>query len=93
MTTATLNLEMTMSDIMERFPGARRALFQKYHIGGCSSCGFQPTDSLGTVLAKHHVEDTDTALQTILDFDAMDRRMQIQPKEVVDDRRLDDPLR
>jgi hypothetical protein len=29
-----------MSAVLENFPGARRALFRKYHIGGCSSCGF-----------------------------------------------------
>jgi len=84
MTTATLNLDMTMSDILERFPGARRALFQRFHIGGCHSCGFEPQDSLRTVLAKHQVHDVDGALQTILDFDTMDRRMQLGAKEVAE---------
>jgi len=93
MTTATLHLDMTMSEILERFPGARRALFQKYHIGGCHSCGFQPTDSLRTVLAKHQVQDTEAAVQTILDFDAMDRRMQIAPKDVVALRKADPKVR
>ena len=93
MTTATLNLDMAMSDIMDQFPGARRALFQKYHIGGCNSCGFQPTDSLRNVLAKHQVQDTDIALKTILDFDAMDRRMQIQPKEFVELRKKNPTVR
>lgn len=89
MTTATLNLDMTMSEILERFPGARRALFQRFHIGGCQSCGFEPSDSLRTVLGKHQVQDVDSALQTILDFDATDRRMQVPPKEVVELRRRD----
>lgn len=84
MTTATLNLDMSMAEILDRYPGARRALFQRFHIGGCHSCGFQPTDSLRTVLTKHQVQDTDAAVQTILDFDAMDRRMQITPKEFVE---------
>jgi rhodanese-related sulfurtransferase len=87
MTTATLNLDMSMAEILDRFPGARRALFQRYHIGGCHSCGFQPTDSLRTVLAKHQVQDTDSVIQTILEGDAMDRAMQIQPKEVAELRR------
>jgi hypothetical protein len=29
-----------MSAVLENFPGAQRALFRRYHIGGCSSCGF-----------------------------------------------------
>jgi rhodanese-related sulfurtransferase len=93
MTTATLNLDMTMSDILGQFPGARRALFQKYHIGGCHSCGFEPSDSLRTVLAKHQVSDTDTALKTILDFDAMDRRMQISAKDTAELRRKNPKVR
>ncbi len=93
MTTATPNLEMTMADILEQFPGARRALFQKFHIGGCNSCGYQPTDSLRSVLTKHQVQDTDGALKTIVDFDAMDRRMQIQPKELAELRKKNPKVR
>ena len=36
-----------MRDVLEKFPGAQRALFRKYHIGGCSSCGFQPDGNAG----------------------------------------------
>ena len=83
-TTATdLNPEMTMAEILEKFPGARRALFQRYHIGGCSSCGFQPTDSLRRVLANHNVADVQSAVDVIKQFDEMDRKLQIGPKEVV----------
>jgi rhodanese-related sulfurtransferase len=83
MTTATdLHPDMTMAEILDKFPGARRALFQRYHIGGCSSCGFQPTDTLRTVLANHQVNDPTEAVTTIKKFDEMDRRLQIQPKEV-----------
>jgi len=37
-----INLQSPMSAVLENFPGAQRALFRRYHIGGCSSCGFQP---------------------------------------------------
>ncbi len=33
-----------MSAVLEKFPGAQRALFRRYHIGGCSNCGFLPMD-------------------------------------------------
>jgi rhodanese-related sulfurtransferase len=83
MTTTALHLDMTMADILERFPGARRALFQRFHIGGCHSCGYEPSDTLRTVLGKHQVTDTGGAVDTILAFDKMDRDLQIQPQEVV----------
>ena len=31
-----------MRDVLAAYPGARRALFRKYHIGGCSSRGLAP---------------------------------------------------
>lgn len=33
-TTKTITPESTMSEVMETFPGAKRALFRAYHIGG-----------------------------------------------------------
>ncbi len=82
--TTTLSLDMTMADILDQYPGARRALFQKYHIGGCNSCGYSPDDTLRSVLQKHAVQAPDEAVQTILKFDELDRRMQIQPMQLAE---------
>jgi len=84
MPTATPKLtgDMTMAQVLEAYPGAQRALFQKFHIGGCSSCGFQPQDKLKDVLAKHRVQDTNSAVETIQKFAEMDSAMQIQPEDV-----------
>jgi rhodanese-related sulfurtransferase len=82
--TTTLNLEMTMGQILDQYPGARRALFQRYHIGGCHSCGFSPDDTLRTVLQNHKVQDPQEAVSTILKFDEMDRRLQIAPAQVAE---------
>jgi len=46
----------TMEQVTTVFPSAQRALFQRYHVGGCSSCGFQPTDTLGTVVVNHGLD-------------------------------------
>jgi rhodanese-related sulfurtransferase len=46
----------TMQQVTTVFPSAQRALFQKYHVGGCSSCGFQPTDPLATVAMNHGLD-------------------------------------
>jgi hypothetical protein len=31
-----INSQSPMSVVLEHFPGAQRALFRRYHIGGCS---------------------------------------------------------
>src|SRR6476660_7745090 len=46
----------TMQQVTSVFPSAQRALFQKYHVGGCSSCGFQPTDTLAAVATSHGLD-------------------------------------
>jgi hypothetical protein len=33
-----INPQSPMSAVLEIFPDARRALFRRHHIGGCSSC-------------------------------------------------------
>ncbi len=32
-----VGLESPMREVLAAFPGAQRALFRRYHIGGCSS--------------------------------------------------------
>src|SRR5688572_15009834 len=46
----------TMEQVTTVFPSSQRALFRRYHIGGCSSCGFQPSDTLGTVAVNHRLD-------------------------------------
>lgn len=48
-----LRPEMMMSEVMSAYPGARRALFAKYHIGGCRSCGFADTETLADVCKRN----------------------------------------
>jgi rhodanese-related sulfurtransferase len=43
---SSIGPQSTMGEVLEAYPGAQRALFRRYHIGGCSSCGFQPTETL-----------------------------------------------
>ena len=40
-----ISAETTMKQLQELMPGARRALFAKYHIGGCQSCGFDDSET------------------------------------------------
>ncbi|MCE9596815.1 MAG: rhodanese-like domain-containing protein [Spirochaetia bacterium] len=71
---------MQMQDIMEAYPGAKRALFQKYHIGGCQSCGFSPTDTLSEVFIKHNrPTEVEGAITYIYESARVDEEMQIEP--------------
>ena len=79
-----INPQITMSELLERYPGAQRALFRKYHIGGCSSCGFQPNETLAGVCARNENLDVDEVAEHILTSDAADRAMQIEPRELAD---------
>ena len=83
----TLNKEITpemkMGEILDIYPGAKRALFQKYHIGGCSSCGFSLDESLQEVFVNHRRDkEVDNAIKFIYDSAEVDRQMQISPKEL-----------
>ena len=52
-TTAVIEPGITMGELVSHFPGAQRALFRAYHIGGCSSCGFKPDETLSEVCARN----------------------------------------
>ncbi|HKB14579.1 MAG TPA: rhodanese-like domain-containing protein [Planctomycetota bacterium] len=91
--TAEIRPDSSMAEILKAYPGAQRALFQGYHIGGCSSCGFQPTDTLEQVLKNHNVLDVSGAIAFIQKCDEMDRRLQIPAKEVADWRKREARLR
>ena len=73
---------MTMEQVLQSAPSAQRALFQRYHVGGCSSCGFQPTDTLAQVCKDHNILDTNEVIETIHRADQIDREMQIDPTDV-----------
>ena len=83
-TTAAIDPNITMRELLERFPGAQRALFRKYHIGGCSSCGFSLDETLKGVCTRNKNVDVDEAIEHILTSDAAERAMQIEPRELAD---------
>src|SRR6266536_3395460 len=70
----------TMQQVTTVFPSAQRALFQKYHVGGCSSCGFQPTDTLATV-AMNHGLDVNELIEHIKRSEEMEKDLEIAPPE------------
>lgn len=72
-----------MEQVLHVFPSAQRALFQRYHIGGCSSCGYHPHDTLDTVATNHGL-----AVHEVVGFikqsQEMEQDLEISPAEVAD---------
>lgn len=82
-----------MSDVLTAYPGARRALFRKYHIGGCSSCGFQPTETLTQLCERNGNLGVAEVLAHIHASHAQDQQIEITPREVADRRTRGEPVR
>ena len=82
-----------MSDVLEAFPGAQRALFRRYHIGGCSSCGFQPTETLAQVCERNGNLDVAEVLTHIQSSHEQDAKILINPKELAALREQDPAVR
>ena len=82
-----------MQEVLQVYPGAQRALFRKYHIGGCSSCGFQPTETLGQVCARNNNLNVDEVLQHIKTSHEQDEKIFISPKQLLELRAQDSSLK
>lgn len=82
-----------MSAVLEVFPGAQRALFRRYHIGGCASCGFQPTETLAQVCARNGNLDVAEVLAHIESSHEQDAKLLIAPTELAALRQQDPTLR
>ncbi len=79
---ATITKRSTMQEVLESYPSAQRALFRKYHIGGCHSCGYEPQDVLEEVAKKHGLLDFDEIIQFIEESEKNEGRIQESPVNV-----------
>ena len=80
--TETLDPALPMRDLLAVYPGAQRALFRKYHVGGCSSCGFAPTETLAQICARHPHMDLAEVTAFLQTSQEEDRAMQVAPDEL-----------
>src|ERR1700752_4467570 len=78
----TSTTEMTMTELLETYPGAQGALFRNYHIGGCASCGFGPDETLAEVCARNDGLDPEQGLESVSRAWEQDKRMMISPRDV-----------
>jgi rhodanese-related sulfurtransferase len=82
-----------MRDVLEKFPGAQRALFRRYHIGGCSSCGFSPDETLAGVCARNGGLNVSEVLAHIESSHELDAKILISPRELAEELKQDKSLR
>jgi rhodanese-related sulfurtransferase len=80
--TPSITKRSTMTDVLQAYPSAQRALFRRYHIGGCNSCGYQPEDVLEEVARKHGIQDADEIVAFLQSAEETDRRIQTTVAEV-----------
>jgi rhodanese-related sulfurtransferase len=71
-----------MADLLLDYPGAQRALFRAYHIGGCASCGFSPTETLASVCTRNENLPVEDVIATILAGHEADQKIEISPEQV-----------
>ena len=74
-----------MAEVMRAYPGAQRALMRRYHIGGCSNCGFSPEERLADVLQRHNVLNTPDVIAYLETSHEQEQRIQIGPRELADE--------
>jgi rhodanese-related sulfurtransferase len=84
MSTALGNVspDTTMREVMELFPGAQRALFKRYHIGGCSSCAFQPGETLAQLCQRNGNINAGEVIEHLKTSHVQDEQMQISAREL-----------
>jgi len=72
----------TMREVVEKYPGAQRALFRRYHIGGCSSCAFQPEETLAQLCQRNGNLDVEEVLARIQTSHEQDEKILLAPTEL-----------
>ncbi|MFK7851080.1 MAG: rhodanese-like domain-containing protein [Akkermansiaceae bacterium] len=81
-----LGIESRMGELLAEMPGARRALFSRYHLGGCQSCAFDDSETLAGLCERAEI-DAEEVLGHLLASHENDIKMLISPmnlKEEID---------
>ena len=72
-----------MVEILHAYPTATIALFIGYHIGGCTSCSYQLTDTLAEVHQNFHIKDSlDQVVEAVRQSAAVESKIHIPQQEL-----------
>jgi len=73
---------ITMGEVLSRFPGAKRTLFARYHIGGCQSCAYDDEETLAEVCERNENLPVEEVVTHILEAHESDRRILMEPADL-----------
>src|ERR1043166_9241339 len=93
MTAESMSPQSTMQQVLDAYPGARRALFKQYHLGGCSSCGFSMEETLGQLCTRSGGLNVDEVVASIQASHEQDQKLLITPRELAEALRGPNPPR
>ena len=79
---STVDPRLPIQELLKTFPGAQRALFRKYHIGGCSSCGFRPDETLEQICARNEQMKLGEVTAFLESSHEEDRKMMVEPEDL-----------
>jgi rhodanese-related sulfurtransferase len=77
-----ISAHSTLQQVLDAYPGARRALFKHYHLGGCSSCGFSPDETLGQLCARSGGLKVEEVIAKIQSSHEQDQQLLISPRDL-----------
>lgn len=69
-----------MGEILATLPGAKRALFARYHLGGCQSCAFSNEETLAELCRRSDLPVSEV-LDHLLASHVHDSAMLMEPEE------------
>lgn len=78
MQVSELTTESPMGQILETLPGAKRAIFARYHLGGCQSCAFSNEETLAELSARSEIP-AEEVLEHLLASHVHDSEMLMEP--------------
>lgn len=77
----SLSPEISIKEVITLYPGAQRALFRLYHIGGCASCGIEVEESLGQLCARNGLDAVEV-VKNLIRAQAEDEQLTLTPAEL-----------
>lgn len=78
MQVSELTIDSPMGVILETLPGAKRAIFARYHLGGCQSCAFSNEETLGELSVRSEIPPEEM-LEHLLASHEHDSEMFMEP--------------
>lgn len=81
MQASDITVDTPMGEIMAALPGAKRALFARYHLGGCQSCAFSDSETLKQLCDRSEL-DVAEVFGHLMESHQHDLEMLLESKEV-----------